>query len=72
MDITKKTFKLKFRSFTQARQFARSLKLQNRKEWDLWCSSNPSIKPKDIPILPNVAYKNIGWISYDDWLGVEK
>ncbi len=71
MSYTKKTFKLKFRDFVAAREFARSLKLRNRKEWDLWCSTNLSTKPKDIPILPNVAYKNIGWISYDDWLGAD-
>ncbi len=65
------TFEMKFREFNSARKFARSLKLKNKKEWDKWCEDSPSLKPQDIPILPNVAYKNIGWIDYGDWLGIK-
>jgi|TARA_B100001750_G_C15483944_1_gene587200 hypothetical protein len=68
--MTNYIFKLKFRKFDEARKFARSLKLKNKKEWDKWCENNISSKPQDIPVLPNVAYKGIGWINYDDWLGV--
>ena len=39
----------------------------NKKEWEDWCKS--ANKPKDIPVLPNVAYKNNGWKNYKDWLG---
>lgn len=63
-------FQLKFREFTEARKFARSLNLKNRKEWDEWCAENMFSKPKDIPVVPNVAYKNHGWKNYSDWLGV--
>ena len=26
-------------------------------------------KPKDIPVVPNLAYKSNGWINFKDWLG---
>jgi len=61
------TYQLKFRDFKKAREFSRLLKFKNKKEWEDWCKS-PN-KPKDIPILPNVAYKNNGWKNYKDWLG---
>ncbi|MBT5644219.1 MAG: hypothetical protein HOJ42_03675 [Gammaproteobacteria bacterium] len=62
-------FDLKFRGFIQAREFSRSLNLKNRKEWDQWCKNNIHTKPKDIPVLPNLTYKNNGWIDFKDWLG---
>ena len=27
--------------------------------------------PKDIPSNPNITYKNTGWVSYSDWLGID-
>jgi len=45
------------------------LKLKNRKEWDEWCKKNIHSKPKDIPVVPNLAYKSNGWINFKDWLG---
>tara|TARA_B100000287_G_C20247789_1_gene628856 strand:+ start:56 stop:271 length:216 start_codon:yes stop_codon:yes gene_type:complete len=71
MNQNKTVFLMKFRNFIEAREFARTLKLKNRKEWDLWCSRNKQNKPKDIPALPNVAYKEQGWVNYDDWLGIK-
>ena len=53
----KQVFDLKFRDFDKAREFSRSLKLKNRKEWDEWCKKNIKSKPKDIPVVPNLAYK---------------
>ncbi len=61
-------YTLKLRDFEKAREFARSLGLSTRSEWDTWCNKNSKTKPKDIPVLPNVAYKGRGWISYKDWL----
>ena len=43
------------------------LSFNYEKEWEIWCKSTN--KPKDIPVLPNVAYKNNGWKNYKDWLG---
>tara|TARA_Y100000817_G_scaffold269635_1_gene227309 strand:+ start:170 stop:373 length:204 start_codon:yes stop_codon:yes gene_type:complete len=64
--ITK--YSLKIRPFREAREFARKLHLSKKSEWQEWCLKNMNSKPNDIPVLPNVAYKNIGWISYEDWL----
>ena len=64
----KQVFDLKFRDFKKAREFSRSLKLKSRKEWDEWCKQNLKSKPKDIPVVPNLAYKNNGWVSFKDWL----
>ncbi len=65
----KYVFDLKIRDFRRAREFSRSLKLKNRKEWDEWCKKSIKSKPKDIPVFPNLSYKNNGWINYKDWLG---
>ena len=62
-------FDLKFRDFNKAREFSRSLNLKNRKEWDQCCKNNIHTKPKDIPVLPNLTYKNNGLIDFKDWLG---
>ncbi|HEY4681515.1 MAG TPA: integrase repeat-containing protein [Nitrosarchaeum sp.] len=58
----------KFRPFTEARTFARSLKLQKRDEWSNFCKSGK--KPDDIPSHPSVYYKD-EFIDMTDWLGIE-
>ena len=55
----------KWRSFKEAKKFARSLKLKNLGDWRTYCTSGK--KPKDIPSRPDVKYKE--WISYPDFLG---
>ena len=59
--------KKKFRDFKSVREFARSLKLKDSKEWYEYCKS--ANKPDDIPRNPSRTYKNKGWIGYGDWLG---
>ena len=60
--------KIKYRSFTEARKFVRSLNLKNDKpEWRNYAKSGK--KPDDIPSNPRLAYKDKGWISVGDWLG---
>ena len=60
-------YKLKLQNFLDAREFSRSLGLRSKEDWDIWCKGNA--KPSNIPVLPNVAYKNKGWVGYKDWLG---
>ena len=60
-------YKRKFRSFNEARRFARSLKLQNFTEWIEFCKSKKV--PFDIPSTPYRTYKNKGWKGWGDWLG---
>ncbi len=56
-----------FRSFTEARKFARSLHFKSRTEWQVYCRSGQ--KPVDIPSNPDKIYKDKGWHSVGDWLG---
>lgn len=60
----------KFRSFEDARTFARSLNLKSQKDWRNYC--NKEKKPQDIPTDPGTTYKNKGWISYGDFLGTDR
>ena len=46
-----------FRSFTEAREFVRSLHLKGNKEWREYCKSGK--KPDDIPAHP--------WDVYKEW-----
>jgi hypothetical protein len=56
-----------YRLFTQAREYARSLKIKGTSGWRQFCNSNK--KPDDIPANPSKAYQNTGWVSLGDWLG---
>jgi superfamily II DNA or RNA helicase len=61
-----------YRSFSKARDFARSLMLTNVKEWASYCKGQNPEKgnlPKDIPAGPSRIYKDNGWKGYGDWLG---
>jgi len=58
----------KYRSFTNARKFAQSLKLKSQKEWRQFAKSGK--KPKDIPTEVEGAwiYKK-EWTAWGDFLG---
>ena len=61
-----------FKSFPEALEFARSLKLKSRKEWRLWIKGEmPHIpaKPDDVPAHPDGVYKINGWQGWRHWLG---
>ena len=55
-----------FRSFTEAKKFAQSLKLKGVEEWKAYCKSEEI--PDNIPSNPNKEYKK-EWITWGDWLG---
>ena len=57
----------KYRSFKEARKYARSLNLKSFAEWR--ALSKAGKLPDDIPGYPNQTYKDQGWISVGDWLG---
>ena len=61
------SFNKKFRTFKDARKFARSLKLKNWHEWVQYAQS--SKKPVDIPSNPLHNYRNKGWKGWPDFLG---
>jgi len=54
-------------SFNEARKFAQSLKLKNSDEWKIHSKSNKI--PNNIPSTPHKKYRDMGWISWGDFLG---
>ena len=61
-----------YRSFREARTFARKLKFRNQHEWFLFCKEQMRKKgrlPMDISSTPYNAYKKKGWTNWGDWLG---
>ncbi len=56
--------------FSEAREYARSLKFAQTEQWKDHCRRR--LKPDNIPARPNGAYKKKGWISWIDWLGLKK
>jgi superfamily II DNA or RNA helicase len=61
-----KRFARKFKSFEEARRFARSLGFTHKEQWTQWAGSN--LRPDDIPGTPTKQYFE-EWISWGDWLG---
>jgi hypothetical protein len=61
----------KWRVFSEARQFARSLHLSSRKDWlvlaDGRKNGKPNCLPNDIPSVPENVYEE--WVGWWDWLG---
>lgn len=57
-----------FKSFPEARAFARSLGLKTRREW-AERAEHPDF-PADVPAWPDYAYRN-DWKGWNDWLGTE-
>ena len=68
MKTTKKKLHIhNWRPFEEARAFVHSLGLKNKDAWMIWAKS--SARQENIPVYPNEAYKNKGWVSWGDWLG---
>lgn len=61
------TFRRKYRSFEEARNFARGLRLKNQKDW--FDFSKTDSLPQDIPATPSKTYRKKGWAGFGDWLG---
>jgi hypothetical protein len=59
-----------WKSFTEARAFARGLGLTGGPKWKEWSKSGQ--RPSDIPTHPEKTYRDAGWISWPDWLGSER
>lgn len=53
--------------FEEAREFVRELGLENLIEWQTYINLESAIT--HIPKAPWAYYKNLGWISFGDWLG---
>jgi hypothetical protein len=62
----------RFRSFAEARRYARSLGLGSRDQWWEMCRGERSdlgARPRDIPSNPDIVYRELGWIDWGDFLG---
>eukprot|EP00898_Chlorokybus_atmophyticus_P006938 jgi/Chlat1/7245/Chrsp58S06888 len=59
-----------FRPFEDARELIWSLELKSLDDYRAWCRSGE--RPEDIPVHPETVYVDKGWLSWPDWLGVEK
>ncbi len=69
------TFLREYLSFNEAREFARRLVLQSRREWLDFCAGklpDKGVLPSNIPANPAVKYASQGWKGYGDWLGTGK
>ncbi len=64
--------KRRYRSFEDARRFARALRLRSGDDWRAFCkgeiAGKPSL-PSDIPFNVVRYYKHRGWKGMGDWLG---
>ena len=60
----------KYRDFESAREFAKTLKFNSAVNWHEFSKSEKI--PSDVPKKPNKIYKDKGWISWYDWLGISK
>jgi hypothetical protein len=56
----------RYRSFKNARAFARRLGLKSIDEWREYTKSGA--KPDDIPVAPHHVYAADGWAGWGDWL----
>ena len=65
---------IEFRDFSSSKKFIRSLKLKSFADWKIYCKGKSvkfGKKPKNIFAYPDIAYKNKGWESWEDWLGID-
>jgi len=56
-----------FMAYIDAKKYVQNLKLRTQKEWNNYCRENK--RPSNIPRNPAQAYKNKGWVNWNDWLG---
>lgn len=66
---------LKYRSFNEAREFARGLGIRGQRDWVDYCAGRlvglPA-KPSDVPTHPERIYVDLGWRGISDWLGTDR
>jgi hypothetical protein len=55
-------------SYEEAREYIRSEMIASRANYETWFQTN---KPKAIPRFPYRYYEKRGWVSWNDFLGVE-
>ena len=64
---------IELRCFEEAREYARSLNLKSIQEWEKFRNGEDFERgpcPGDVPVWPPHSYKEKGWVSWVDWLGL--
>eukprot|EP00242_Pyramimonas_sp_CCMP2087_P006347 CAMPEP_0198206802 /NCGR_PEP_ID=MMETSP1445-20131203/10340_1 /TAXON_ID=36898 /ORGANISM="Pyramimonas sp., Strain CCMP2087" /LENGTH=270 /DNA_ID=CAMNT_0043879645 /DNA_START=290 /DNA_END=1105 /DNA_ORIENTATION=- len=59
-----------FMPFADAREYVRALNLTSIQDWFEVCREDEV--PAEIPRQPNYIYREEGWVSYIDWLGIDE
>ena len=60
----------KWKEFRVAREYVRSLKLNDESEWKEFVAKK-EFRCFNIPANPDQVYRHLGWKSWYDWLGTE-
>lgn len=63
-----------YTEFNKARDFVRSNKIPDKKSWHNFLMENKKLLndyQMALPERPHLEYIDIGWISWEDWLGTE-
>src|ERR1035437_7209279 len=61
--------KSKYLEFKKSREYISSLGIKSQEEWIKYFKLN-RLSELNIPSNPNIIYKNKGWVSLSDWLGL--
>jgi hypothetical protein len=59
-----------FLPFKKARRLARSLQFKTSAEWKAYLRSPE--RQLNLPIEPDIAYQDLGWVSWRDFLGIKR
>jgi len=63
-----------YSAFFEAREFVRGLRIKDMKHWISYTDNPNPLHCKYglvIPSKPNLEYKNKGWVSWNDWFGID-
>ena len=70
-DLLNFVFKGKsYLNYLKARSKTRSLNLGSAAEWKKYCYLHANL-PYGVPESPEIVYRNTGWKSFSDWLGIK-
>jgi hypothetical protein len=63
--------KTRFLPYEEAREFMHNLqpRIKTQREYHTWRKSGK--RPRNIPVNPQQAYENKGWVNWADFLGTE-
>jgi hypothetical protein len=69
LDIVKDFNKFSAEIFEKAKEFVIGKKFESIDDYKVWCVNRT--EHFNIPIDANKVYKNLGWISWNDYLGID-